>query len=46
MTAQELINILAQLDPNKEILLYDGSWDVNKPILEVEVNEDGEVVIS
>jgi len=46
MTAQELIAILAQLDPNKEILIYDGSWDTNKPISEVEIDQDGEVVIS
>jgi hypothetical protein len=46
MTAQELIAVLAQLDPNKEILIYDGSWDTNKPISEVKIDQDGEVVIS
>ena len=45
MTAQELIAVLAQLDPNKEILIYDGSWDTNKPISEVKIDQDGEVVI-
>ena len=45
MTAQELIDLLTKLDPNKEILIYDGSWDQNKSISEVEINEDGDVVI-
>jgi hypothetical protein len=46
MTAQELIDLLSQLDPNKEILIYDGSWDTNKPISKVKIDQDGEVVIS
>lgn len=45
MTAQELIAVLAQLDPNKEILIYDGAFDTNKPISEVKIDQDGEVVI-
>jgi len=45
MTVQELIDLLSQLDPNKEILIYDGSWDTNKPISEVKIDQDGEVVI-
>lgn len=45
MTAQELIAILAELDPNTEILLYDGSWDQNKSISEVKIDQDGEVII-
>jgi len=46
MTAQELIDLLSELDPNKEILIYDGSWDINKPITQLEVDLDGDVVIS
>jgi len=46
MTAQELIDLLSELDPNKEILIYDGSWDTNKPITQLEVDLDGDVVIS
>jgi hypothetical protein len=45
MTAQELIDLLSRLDPNKEILVYDGSWDANRPISEVKIDQDGEVVI-
>ena len=45
MTVQELIAILAELDPNKEILIYDGSWDTNKPISEVKIDEDDNIVI-
>jgi len=46
MTAQELIDLLTKLDPNKEILIYDGSWDINKSITQLEVDLDGDVVIS
>jgi hypothetical protein len=45
MTAQELIDFLSQLDPNKEILVYDGSWDMSRPISEVKIDQDGEVII-
>lgn len=45
MTVQELIAILAALDPNKEVLLYDGAWDRTNSIYEVKIDEDGEVVI-
>ena len=45
MTVQELIAILAELDPNKEVLLYDGAWDRTNSIYEVKIDEDGEVVI-
>jgi hypothetical protein len=46
MTAQELIDLLSELDPNKEILIYDGAFDTNKPITQLEVDLDGDVVIS
>jgi len=45
MTAQELIDFLSQLDPNTEIMLWDGSWDMSRPIDRVEVEQDGEVII-
>jgi hypothetical protein len=45
MTVQELIDLLSKLDPNKEILIYDGSWDTNKPISEVKIDEDDNIVI-
>ncbi len=45
MTVAQLIEVLAQLDPNKEVLVYDGSFDQNIPIEKVKINQDGEIVI-
>jgi hypothetical protein len=45
MTAQELIDLLSQLDPNKEVLLYDGAWDRTNSIYEVKIDEDDNIVI-
>jgi hypothetical protein len=45
MTVKELMEILGQLDPNKEVLLWNAEWDSKDPI-DVEVDQDGDVVIT
>jgi hypothetical protein len=44
MTVKELMDILSQLDPNKEVLMWNAEWDSKDPF-EVEVDKDGDVVI-
>lgn len=45
MTVKELMEVLSKLDQDKEVTLYDGEWESCNPINEVEVNQDGEVVL-
>lgn len=45
MTVAQLIEILSQLDPNKQVTLWDCEWDQKNPIDEIEVDQDGDVVI-
>lgn len=44
MTVQELMEILQQMDPNTEVVVWDTEYGVVEPIDGVEV-EDGQVVI-
>ena len=45
MTVQELMDVLKQLDPNKEIYIWNSEWDSKDPLNEVEVDRDGDVVL-
>lgn len=44
MTVQELMEILQQMDPNTEVVMWDPEYNVTEFIEGVEV-EDGQVVI-
>ena len=45
MTVKELMEVLSKLDQDKQVTIYDGEWGSYNPINEVEVNQDGEVVL-
>jgi len=45
MTVKELMEVLSKLDENKEVWLYDGEWEQKVSINEVEVDQDGDVVV-
>jgi hypothetical protein len=45
MTVKEMMDVLKQLDPNKEVMLWNGEWDQSDPINEIEVDQDGDIVI-
>lgn len=45
MTVKELMEVLKQLDPNKEVSIWNTEWDSKDPINEIEVDQDGDIVI-
>lgn len=45
MTVQELMAVLSKLDPNTKVFVWNPSWDSKDPIDEIEVDQDGDVVI-
>ena len=45
MTVQELMEVLKQLDPNREVNVWNAEWDSKDPINEIEVDQDGDIVI-
>jgi hypothetical protein len=45
MTVKEMMDVLSKLDPNKEVMLWNGEWDSKDPINEIEVDRDGDIVI-
>ena len=45
MTVKEMMDVLSQLDPNKEVTVWNCEYDCTDPISEIEVNQDGEVVL-
>lgn len=45
MTVQELMDVLKQLDPNKQIHIWNSEWDSKDPLNEVEVDRDGDIVL-
>ena len=45
MTVRELMEVLKQLDPNSEVYVWNSEWDSKDPINEIEVDQDGNIVI-
>lgn len=45
MTVKELMEVLKQLDPNKEVMVWNVEWDRSDSVNEVEVDQDGDVVL-
>ena len=45
MKVRELVELLKQMDQDKEVLLWNCEWDSKDPIDEVEFDEDGNVLI-
>lgn len=45
MTVKELMEVLKQLDPNKEVHVWNPEWDSKDPINEIVVDEDGGVIV-
>lgn len=45
MTVKELMEVLKQLDPNKEVGVWDCEYGCSNPINEVEVDQDGSIII-
>lgn len=45
MTVQELMEVLRNMDPNKVVHVWNAEWDSADPLNEVEVKEDGELVL-
>jgi hypothetical protein len=45
MTVKEMMDVLKQLDPNKEVTVWDTEWDSMCPINEIEVTQDGDIII-
>ena len=46
MTVKELMELLSKMDPNKEVTVWNPEWDSKDPIDCVEVDKDGDIVIS
>lgn len=45
MTVKELMEVLSKLDENKEVMLWNAEWDSKDHIFEIEVDQDGDVVV-
>jgi hypothetical protein len=45
MTVKEMMQVLQQLDPNKEVSIWNCGWDCKDPVNEIEVDQDGDVVL-
>lgn len=45
MTVQELMDILNKMHPSTEVFVWDAEWDQKVPINEIEVDQDGDVVV-
>jgi hypothetical protein len=45
MTVKELMEVLSQLDGNKEVMLWNSEWGSKDHIFEIEVDQDGDVVV-
>jgi hypothetical protein len=45
MTVKEMMEVLKQLDPNKEVSVWNSEYDRKDPISEIEVDQDGEIII-
>ena len=45
MTVKELMEVLSQLDPNKEVSVWNPEWDTKDSINEIEVDQDGDIII-
>ena len=45
MTVKEMMEVLKQLDPNQEVSIYDPEWEQTCPVVRIEVEQDGEVVL-
>ena len=45
MTVKELMEVLSQLDGNKEVMLWNREWGSKDHIFEIEVDQDGDVVV-
>jgi hypothetical protein len=45
MTVQQLIEVLKNTDPNKEVCVHNEEWDSYDPLDYVEVNKDGDVTV-
>lgn len=45
MTVKELMEVLSKLDQDSDVMMWDCEWDSSRHIDEVEVNQDGEVVL-
>ena len=39
-TVGDLISFLLEIDPNKEIRIYDYEWDIDKPLEHIDVELD------
>jgi hypothetical protein len=45
MTVQELMEVLKNLDPNKEVWIHNGEWDSYDRLNCAEMDEDGDLVL-
>ena len=45
MTVRELMQVLSQLDENSEVCIWNPEWGSKDPIDEIEVDQDGDVVV-
>ena len=45
MTVKELMEVLSQLDSNKEVSVWDCEYGSKNPINEIEVDQDGDIII-
>jgi hypothetical protein len=45
MTVKELMEVLKQLDPNKEVSVWNCEYGSKDPINEIEVDQDGDIII-
>ena len=45
MTVKEMMEVLSKLDPNKEVTIWNAEWDRADYVSEIEIDQDGHVVL-
>lgn len=45
MTVKEMMEVLSQLDPNKEVTVWNCEYDSTNYVDRIEVDQDGDIVI-
>lgn len=45
VTVQELMDVLKQLAPDSPVMVWNSEWDAKNRLAEIEVDQDGDIVI-
>ena len=45
MTVKEMIEVLSQMDPDKDVTVWNSEYDCTNYVNEIKVDTDGDIVI-